>query len=544
MSVHGNQYLLPFFIGKMRRRPIIQGNDELALTFYLLTKNLGVNEKILSFSRLLWPILSIQGTIGTHIMLDGLGIFKKIDKFSNSPRQPLVGHILRNIENRTKLEELNKLIEILTYTDTEAEEIGEGEESEYQSLILDGLINPEFLQSLIQIIPLIEYKPIIDYTVLDHSITTENALTIAEDYRNIINTMKGNAFRWNSQIELIEKEVDKWLVDLNVQLKDLNSRYSSQINKASSTIDPTQIEHELKLEQDKIDQWNVEEKKKIIESISTLFKTSERNLEEIIKKNKFFVDSDSLKTRVFKDILPHFQNHFDYLKVEGGKFLESVEILKQRFVELKNRANLIDQEAKNKLEQFRESQNLKLKDRDKLLSEFESEKEGKISELKAQKDQIESLFNKIKEIIQSKHNDCLQESQQLVRWSLTDNQSELFSRPIQWIYMPIYVLFIENEVQMEERMNILFPGYITNDPNNIYEFISEPILQLKNTLNEIIENNMAVRSNFEFSSDRKNLIKDVNLKKKIQLGISKLKENNLITEIGEKIIRENLNLLP
>ncbi|MFX1278642.1 MAG: hypothetical protein ACFFA3_04445 [Promethearchaeota archaeon] len=544
MSVHGNQYLLPFFIGKMRRRPIIQGNDELALTFYLLTKNLGVNEKILSFSRLLWPILSIQGTIGTHIMLDGLGIFKKIDKFSNSPRQPLVGHILRNIENRTKLEELNKLIEILTYTDIEAEEIGEGEESEYQSLILDGLINPEFLQTLVQIMPLIEYKPIIDYTVLDHSITTENALTIAEDYRNIINTMKGNAFRWNSQIELIEKEVDKWLVDLNVQLKDLNSRYSSQINKASSTIDPTQIEHELKLEQDKIDQWNVEEKKKIIESISTLFKTSERNLEEIIKKNKFFVDSDSLKSRVFKDILPHFQNHFDYLKVEGEKFLESVEILKQRFVELKNRADLIDQEAKNKLEQFRESQNLKLKDRDRLLSEFESEKEGKISELKAQKDQIESLFNKIKEIIKCKHIDCLQEAQQLVRWSLTDNQSELFSRPIQWIYLPIYVLFIENEAQMEERMNILFPGYITNDPNNIYEFISEPILQLKNTLNEIIENNMAVRSNFEFSSDRKNLIKDVNLKKKIQLGISKLKENNLITEIGENTIRENLNLLP
>ena len=542
MSVHGNQYLLPLFIDKSTKRSFIQGNDELALAFYLLTKELGINEKIVSFSRLLWPILSIQGVIGTHIMLDGLGLFRKSDKFSNPPRQPLVGHILRNIENRTKLEELNKLIEILTYKDKEAEEIGEGEESEYHSLKLDGLINPEFLQTLTTIIPLIDYKPIIDYTVLDHSITTENALTISENYRNIINTMKGNAYRWNTQVELIEKEVTKWLVDLNVQLKDLDTRYSSQINKASSTIDPSQIDHNRKLEQDKVDQWNVEEKKKIIEGMSTLFKTSERNLEEILKKNKFFVNNDTLKSRVFTDILPHFQNHFNYLKVEGENFLKSLEVLQQRFIELKERANQIDQEANSKLEEFRESQDVKLKDRDKLLSEFGTEKEEKIAELKTQSERIETIFTNIKEIIRIKHNTCHQEAQELIKWSLTDTQSELFSRPIQWIYMHVYVMFIEKET--EEYMNILFPGYVTNDPSNIYVNVSDPMTKLKSSLCEIIEDNMAVRSNFEFSSERKNLIKDVNLKKKIQLGISKLKESILITESIENKIREKLNLLP
>lgn len=542
MSVHGNQYLLPLFIDKSTKRSFIQGNDELALAFYLLTKELGINEKIVSFSRLLWPILSIQGVIGTHIMLDGLGLFRKSDKFSNPPRQPLVGHILRNIENKTKLEELNKLIEILTYKDTEAEEIGEGEESEYHSLKLGGLINPEFLQTLTTIIPLIDYKPIIDYTVLDHSITTENALTISENYRNIINTMKGNAYRWNTQVELIEKEVTKWLVDLNVQLKDLDTRYSSQINKASSTIDPSQIDHNRKLEQDKVDQWNVEEKKKIIEGMSTLFKTSERNLEEILKKNKFFVNNDTLKSRVFTDILPHFQNHFNYLKVEGENFLKSLEVLQQRFIELKERANQIDQEANSKLEEFRESQDVKLKDRDKLLSEFGIEKEEKIAELKTQSERIETIFTNIKEIIRIKHNTCHQEAQELIKWSLTDTQSELFSRPIQWIYMHVYVMFIEKET--EEYMNILFPGYVTNDPSNIYVNVSDPMTKLKSSLCEIIEDNMAVRSNFEFSSERKNLIKDVNLKKKIQLGISKLKESILITESIENKIREKLNLLP
>ncbi len=544
MTVHGNQYLLPFFMNKTTRQPSIQGDDELALAFYLLTKDLGKNEKIISFSRLLWPILSIQGAIGAHIMLDGLNLFNKKGKFSNPPRQPLVGHILRNIENRTKTEQLDTLIDILTYKDKEAVEIGEGEESEYHALQIDGLINPEFLQTLVKLIPLIEYRPIVDYTVLDSNITTEIALNISEEYREIINTMKGNAFRWKTQIELIGKESDKWFIDLNVQLKDIKTRYSSQISKASSTIDPALVDDKTKLEQDKIDQWNVEEKKKIIENISTLFKTSERHLEEMIKKNKFFISGDSLKSRVYEDILPHFETQFSYLKDEGKKFLDSLETLYQRFSELKGRAIQIDNEAREKLNKFKESIQERLKDRDKLITEFESEKQVHLSNLESLKNQIDGLYEKIKEIIQIKHNACLQEAQKLVGWSLNDDRSELFSRPIQWIYMPLYAIFIEDEDNIEEYMNIVFPGYIINDPNVLYEDISNAIIDLKNILSEKIENDMAIRSNFEFSCDRKNLIKDSSLKKRIQLGTSKLREKRLLTEAIEEKIREHLNKLP
>ncbi|HEC41134.1 MAG TPA: hypothetical protein ENI29_23010 [bacterium] len=543
MSVHGNQYLLPFLINKVTKRPTVQGNDELTLAFYLLTKDMGKNEKILSFSRLLWPILSIQGVISTHIMLDGLNILNKKDKFSNPPRQPLIGHILRNVENKTRVEELHRLIGVLNYKDAEAKEIGEGEDSEYQKLKINGLVNPEFLQTLIKMIPLVEYKPIIDYTVLDQNISTEIAINIAESYRETINTMKGNGFRWKSQTELIEKEVGKWLVELNVQLKDLQTRYSSQINKTSSTIDPIQMDQQVKLEQDRIEQWNVEEKKKIIESIATLFITSERSLEEMIKKNKFFASSDSIKSRVFEDVIPHFQNHFHYLRDKGKKFLEALEGLNNRFNELRERASLVDEEAKFKLKSFRESLNLKLIDRDKLLTEFESEKEKQISELHAKKKQIEDLYGVIQKIITTKHNLSLYEAQQLIKWSLNDNKSDLFSRPIQWIYMPFYVMFIENEETMEENMDVVFPGYITNDPSNIYDNISESFINLKNILIERIEDDIAVRSNFEFSSERKNLVKDPNFKKRIQLGIAKLKEKALINDIGERVIRANLDFI-
>lgn len=543
MTVHGNQYLLPFFIRKDSRPLSIQGNDELALSFYLLTNELSKNKKIISFSRLLWPILSIQGVISTHIILDGLKLFNNRGRFSNPPRQPLIGHILRNIDKKTRIELLNRILDVLTYKDIEAEEIGEGEESEFHTLKIDSIINPVFLQSLIKFIPLIEYKPIVDYTVLDSSISTENALNISEDYRQIIKTMKGNALRWKTQIELIDKEVSKWLIDLNVQLKDIDSRYSSQITKTTSSIDTFQVNEKTKLELDKIDQWSVNEKKKIIENMSTLFKTFERHLEEIIKKNKFFTSGDSLKSRVFKDIVPHFENQFLYLRDEGKKFLESLEGLHQKFKELKERGTQIDIEAEQKLAKFKDSLHIKLKDRDKQLTEFESEKEVKISELNNLKTQIEDLITNIKKIIQEKQNSCLQEAQKLIEWSLNDDQSDLFSRPIQWIYMPIYAIFIEDEDNMEEYMNILFPGYITNDPNAIYQNIDDAFISLKNIVNEKVETDMAIRSNFEFSCERKNLINDPNLKKRIQSGISKLREKTLLNETIERIIREKLNLL-
>ncbi|MFX0072584.1 MAG: hypothetical protein ACFFAO_15975, partial [Candidatus Hermodarchaeota archaeon] len=173
MSIHGNQYLLPLFLRKDPSLPHINENDELTLAFYLLTKELN-KEKIISFSKLLWPLLSIQGATSTHIILDGLKIYSKKGRYSNPPRQPLIGHILRNVENRTQIEMLNRIIEVLTYKDTEAEEIGTGEESEFRTLTIEGLINPDHLNSLIKLIPYIEYSPIIEYAPLDTSLTTED----------------------------------------------------------------------------------------------------------------------------------------------------------------------------------------------------------------------------------------------------------------------------------------------------------------------------------------------------------------------------------
>jgi len=542
MSIHGNQYILPLFYTH-NSLPPIKDYDELALSFYLLTKNLKKNEKILSFSRLLWPFLCVQGVISTHIILDGLNIFSKKGKVSNPPRQPLIGHLLRNIENRTKEEQLKKIIDVLQYIDKDAETIGESEESEFQKLKIDSLTNPEFLQTLAKLLPLIEFKTVADYMPLETNFTTEQALEIADTYRNTIDYMKGNALRWDTQIELIGKEVDKWLIDINVQFKDISSRFSSQISKTTQIIDSGQIKEKFALESDRIDQWKVNEKRNVIENISVLFKTAERNLEEIIKKNKPFTHTDILKGRVFSDITTPFENHFKYLIEEGNNFVQSVTALTEKYMALKKRALEIDVEAKKKLDDFSSSLDLKLQDRDKNLSAFEEEKEKMVSEIKILQKSIEGLYTQVKNIVKTKNGTCLQEAKDLISWSLVDNESELFSRPIVWIYMPMYVMFIENEEIHEEKMVAVYPGFITDDPDNRYQEISGAMLNLKETVNERIEEDMALRSNFEFSSENRNLLNDQSLAKKIQQGISILRRTTVLSEQMENELRSKLDLI-
>jgi len=542
MSIHGNQYILPLFYNNSSLPPI-KDYDELALSFYLLTKNLKQNEKVLSFSRLLWPFLCVQGVISTHIILDGLNLFSKKGKLSNPPRQPLIGHLLRNIENRTKEEQLKKVIDVLQYIDKDAEAIGESEESEFQKLKIDSLTNPEFLHTLVKLLPFVEFKPVAEYMPLETNFTTEQALEIADTYRNTIDDMKGNALRWNTQIELIGKEVDKWLIDINVQFKDISSRFSSQISKTTQTIDSSQIKEKFALERDKIDQWKVNEKRNVIENISVLFKTAERNLEDIIKKNKAFTHTDILKGRVFNDITTPFENHFKYLIEEGNNFVHSVTSLTEKYMTLKEKALEIDVEAKKKLDDFSSSLDLKLKDRNKNLSAFEEEKEKMITEIKVLQKLIEDLYAQVKNIIKTKNGTCLQEAKDLISWSLIDNESELFSRPIVWIYMPLYVMFIENEDISEEKMVAVYPGFITDDPNNRYQEISGAMVNLKEAVNERIEEDMALRSNFEFSCENRNLLNDPSLAKKIQQGISILRRTTILSEQMENDLRSKLGLI-
>jgi len=110
--------------------------------------------------------------------------------------------------------------------------------------------------------------------------------------------------------------------------------------------------------------------------------------------------------------------------------------------------------------------------------------------------------------------------------------------------MPIYAMFIEDEDMMEERMITVFPGYVGDTPNSLYTDVSDSLIELKKILNEKVEDDMKIRSNFEFSVENKNFIKDPNFKKKIQKGISILRNQGLLNDEIESKIRDILNIIP
>ncbi len=539
MSIHGPQYILPLFMDKQNKSNTFKNNEELILAFYLLTRELDENSKLISFSRLLWPFMTVQGIIGKHIFLDSLFVLNKEGRLTNPPRQPLIGHVLRNIENRTQIEQLERIIEILTYKDTEAEEIGKGEESEYRSLVIEGLVYPSFLKALSGLLTLIEYQPIDDYMPLETNLSVEKALDIAQLYTNTIEEMRGNAQRWDMQVELIQKKIDKILTDINVEIKDVTTRYDAKIKKISATIDDTMAEEQFKKERDKIDQWKTSEKKKLIETFSLTFKNLELFLEEIIKNNKFFCSLDLLKTKLVEDLIMDYQNHINYLETEAKKFKQTLGSIKEKYQELKTLMEQIENEANKKLVEFKNQLDSKIREKNKQVTEITNEKIDLINNLNALKTRIENLASKIKEIIAKKRETCLKEAEELKEWALPDEVSDIFSRPIQWIYMSIYVLFYENQGAQEEKMNIIFPGYIDNESNTLYLHFSEEFENFKKLILNKIETDIILRSNFEFSCENKNFLKDPNFTKKIQQGLSNLRY--LLHGEQEHHIRKMLN---
>ncbi|MBN1800305.1 MAG: hypothetical protein JW891_02305 [Candidatus Lokiarchaeota archaeon] len=523
--------------------PPIRDDEELTIAYYLLTRDIKNGEKILSFSRLLWPFASVPGTISTHILLDGLAILSKKGKLSNPPRQPLIGHLLRDTGTKTEKDQLQQIINIITYKDVDAEIISESEDSEFQSLEIEGLLSPDFLKTIVEMLPTIKIEPVSNYMPLNVKLSTEMAIDIAEKYRKTFEQMKGNALRWKNQIELISKFVDKKLLDLKVNLSDVKQRFSSQLKKTSSLIDDSQVEIQKDYKGDEIENWRVEEKKKIIESVSTLFLTVERNLEDMIKKNKFFTRDESLKSKVFEDLQPKFLVHFNYLKEQGTRLLESINNLSQKYEDILEKAKAVDERASQKLKEHEIDLQTRLQDRNHQITTIEKEQESAVIEITSYRDDLEALYKQITEIIVQKHNTCLIEAEELKQWSIPDNKSDFFAMPIRWMYMPLYAMFIEDEEMMEERISIVFPGRI-GDSSSIYEIFSSPLQDFQAILVNKIEDDMILRSNFEFCCENKNLSKDPNIKKRLMKGISSLRYLDLLTTDTEKKMRNSLGLLP
>ncbi len=548
MSLHGQQNILPMFYLKEYASKPISLNEELSLSFYLLTHDLKENEKIKSFARLLVPMVFIQGLISTHIVLEGLSIASFNDKITNPPRQGVVGHILRNVENRTQVELLEKIIAVITYKDEEAKQLSsikeEEEEAEFKTVTIKSLLNPGLLEGLKKILPKLKYVPIRDYTVLDSSLITELALDLAEYYRNTIKLLKGNAMRWQNLIKLIDKEIDKWLLDLKVKKKDIKGRYDSEIGKMSKVIDSSIVNERIKEEKDKIDLWVQIQKKKLIEAISQQFMTVDRKILELGGKNKFFTNYDALKAFRLEEVISKCRNHIGGMNEKIQSLSDLVRNISTQVDDYVKRSEEINQKAIQRLEDLKQNLGEQLSKKDEMISMYQKEKEFESGELKNLKNNIKNKSQEIKDIISKKIEDCLREAKILENWNIKDSEAGNLSMPVIWVFFPLYMSLIEGE--FEEKIKILLPGFINRNALNT-ESLKEELdpsysTYLQNLMMKI-EEDMKVRSNFEFSGEKNNLLEDPNIKKQIQNGISSLQSSAIISDVLAKRIEEKLNFI-
>ncbi len=548
MSFHGQQNILPMFYLKEYASKPISLSEELSLSFYLLTHDLKENEKIKSFARLLIPMVFIQGLISTHIVLEGLSIASFNDKITNPPRQGVVGHILRNIENRTQVELLEKIIAVITYKDEDAKQLSsikeEEEEAEFKTVTIKSLLNPGLLEGLKKILPKLKYVPIKDYTVLDSSLITELALDLAEYYRNIIKLLKGNAMRWQNLIKLIDKETDKWLLDLKVKKKDIKERYDSEIGKMSKVINSSIINERIKEEKDKIDLWVQIQKKKLIEAISQQFMTVDRKILELGGKNKFFTNYDALKAFRLEEVISKCRNHIGGMNEKIQSLSDQVRNISTQVDDYVKRSEEINQKATQRLEDLKQNLGEQLSKKDEMISKYQKEKEFESGELKNLKNNIKNKSQEIKDIISKKSEDCLREAKILENWNIKDSEAGNLSMPVIWVFFPLYMSLIEGE--FEEKIKLLLPGFINRNALNTESLKEELDPSYSTYLQNLmlkIEEDMKVRSNFEFSGEKNNLLEDPNIKKQIQNGISSLQSSAIISDVLAKRIEEKLNFI-
>lgn len=548
MSFHGQQNILPMFYLKEYASKPISLNEELSLSFYLLTHDLKETEKIKSFARLLIPMVFIQGLISTHIVLEGLSIASFNDKITNPPRQGVVGHILRNIDNRTQVELLEKIIAVITYKDEEAKQLSsikeEEEEAEFKTVTIKSLLNPGLLEGLKKILPKLKYVPIRDYTVLDSSLITELALDLAEYYRNTIKLLKGNAMRWQNLIKLIDKETDKWLLDLKVKKKDIKGRYDSEIGKMSKVIDSSIVNERIKEEKDKIDLWVQIQKKKLIEAISQQFMTVDRKILELGGKNKFFTNYDALKAFRLEEVISKCRNHIGGMNEKIQSLFALVRNITTQVDDYVKRSEEINQKATQRLEDLKQNLGEQLSQKDEMISKYQMEKEFESGELKNFKNNIKNKSQEIKDLISKKSEDCSREAKILENWNIKDYEAGNLSMPVIWVFFPLYMSLIEGE--FEEKIKLLLPGFINRNALNT-ESLKEELDPSYSTyfqnLMMKIEEDMKVRSNFEFSGEKNNLLEDPNIKKQIQNGISSLQSSAIISDVLAKEMEEKLNFI-
>ena len=495
--------------------------ESLAANYIQIKRRVKNNEKLTRFTEIFWPYIFIQGNPSYHIMIDEVGLSDFDLKINNAPRTAQVGHVLRD-QNLGTIEKMEMAKEIINFkkrlnVDQLAETLQL--DDEFITRKINGLVPPELLEGFSKIIKKPEnFKPT-EFSILDSLYNFDDSINSAQDWMKTLNEVTGNKMRWNTLKSNISEPFNNWITEYIVKEKDAKALYKSELNRVND-IDESFISKKMNLEKDNVDQWVLMEQKDIITKVGKMFVGIDLIFEDLRKRNNYFLQIDSLKTKMVGEVVMQGFQHISYIRdsiEKSEQYLQDISI--KMNVIRKNIENLnISAESKitHKSQELTDQKSIQ----EEQIRQISKNHEKKIKEIQNFKNKITDLYNAINQIIEKKLKLCDEDEKKIRKWEIFDDESNIHNPTIRF-FVPVGIGIIENEDE-DERIEFIFPSIysgktLTRTP------LSSEFLKFEQEITQILDRDMKLRSNFEYTIEN-----SINYDDLIQKGLTKLKKSGLI----------------
>jgi hypothetical protein len=529
---------------KSNTGPLIDSPGDYVIGFKMVLDQIQSGESFVSFSRLAWPLIVVAGDSSSHIVFDDVGICNLNVKINNPPRQAIIGHILRNIENRTHDEILDLIRDVVLCAERGCNfklgEIKEEATEEYKDIFIEGMMNPSLIDGLAKIISSLRIESLGNYALLESQYSVEKALDFSELFRHYIKETNGDKIRWNDLRSLLEKPFNDWQTELRVQTKDEELRFKSEIAKEMNSITAESVENSLKQLHNHLDIVSLQEKKSILEKVGGFFFPLNELFMNGSQGLKMFLDTDYFKKQPVDRAILNATKQLDILEKVQHEIGVKVQVLRQKIEEKSIEIEKIDKRIQNEYKDKEFELKKNLSERNARVKRLTEEKDVRIKELDNLNIKLTEDLKEIQAIIMKKMEACDKDKHTILKWGLEDRISNI-STPVIRIFMPVFAGLLKNK-RGNERIVFAFPGFV--DLNLAVSPLSEGFEDLNKKLAKVIDDDMKTRSNFEFTIEKMNLFKLEGIEKLMQDGFASLKIKGLANDrLEQKYLDELKKLL-
>jgi len=475
--------------------------ESIAANFAQIVDRMG-SGKLLNMAEIFWPVVLIQAEPNYKLMIDYVGLFNFDLDLLSAPRTPQVGHVLR--QNMTKIEKLQLVKKIILFEENiqmdqqmeQTQEIGYSENETLQTQI-SGLIAPSFLEGFGKLLPKVSKFNNNQFSCLDTIYTFEDALGFAQDWLKSLNNSKGNRERWKTLKKILNEPISKWITDLNVQEKDVSERAQKK-NKNLSELDDRVIQTKLDRMQDSVDVWLQKEQKYIAEKIGKSFKGIDLIYEDLRRKTEKFLDIEGLRAFQVGEVVMNAYKHVAVTREALEQAELQLKTISTNLNEIRNELADTNMSADEKMELKNLELQNKLQSQESEIKRINDERDRKIAEIKEMQEAITTLESEIVDIIVKNMARCDSNKQEIRDFQINDEISKITTTTMT-LYIPIGIGIIEDEEE-DEKIEIVFPSEFRENLTRVP--LAEEFIGFEKSITKLLDENMRLRSNFEFTLEK------------------------------------------